>query len=68
MNEFCLTRKQVMQLADIAKRFPEVQWYTLTEDNSNGIGPVVKVQFIMLPDSTRGDYDTTVDITDVETW
>ena len=68
MNEFCLTRKQVMQLADIAKRFPEVEWYTLTEDNSNGIGPVVQVKFIMLPDSTRGDYDTTVDITALETW
>ena len=68
MIELALNRKQVLQLAEIAKRFPDTEWYNIIEDNSNGVGPVVKVRCILLPDSCHGVYDTEIDITDITCW
>lgn len=64
MNIFPLNQKQIKQLAEIANKFPEVDWFTLEVDNSNGIGPVVKVKFTLF-DKEDG---VSVDITDVDTW
>lgn len=68
MIELALNRKQVLQLAEIAKRFPDTEWFNIIEDNSNGIGPIVKVRCILLTDSTYKDYDTEIDITDTSCW
>ena len=58
-----LTRKQINQLAEIADQFNEVEVYELYEEQS-GIGPIIKVKFSLFGKMS----DTSVDITDVESW
>jgi hypothetical protein len=67
MAEFALNRKQVGQLAQLAEHFTEVEWFTLTEESSSGIGSTVTVKFNLFGDADK-DADTTVNITDVSTW
>jgi hypothetical protein len=66
-NQFSLNRKQVEKLAKIASHFKEVEWFTLEAESVGGIGPSVVVKFNLFNDSDK-DIDTTVDITDVDTW
>lgn len=66
-NQFCLNRSQIEKLAKMANHFTEVEWFTLEESNSSGIGPTVVVKFNLFKDNDK-DIDTTVDITDVDTW
>jgi hypothetical protein len=66
-NQFALNRSQIEKLAKMAAHFKEVEWFTLEESNSSGIGPTVVVKFNLFNDSDK-DIDTTVDITDVDTW
>ena len=66
-NAFSLNRTQIEKLAKMAAHFEEVEWFTLEEENSSGIGPTVVVKFNLFNDSDK-DIDTTVDITDVSTW
>ncbi len=66
-NQFALNRGQIEKLAKMAAHFKEVEWFTLEENNSSGIGPTVVVKFNLFNDSDK-DIDTTVDITDVTTW
>ena len=58
-----LTRKQINQLAEIAEHFQEVDVYELYEEPS-GIGPIIKVKFSLFGKTS----DTSIDITDVESW
>ena len=58
-----LSRKQINQLAEIADHFSEVETYELYEEHS-GIGPIIKVKFSLFGKTS----DTSVDITDVESW
>jgi len=58
---------QVEKLAKMAAHFKEVEWFTLEESNTSGIGPSVTVKFNLFNDDDK-DVDTTVDITDVSTW
>jgi hypothetical protein len=67
MNEFVLNQQQVKKLARMADQFPEVEWFTLVEENSSGIGSTVAVKFNLFGDRDK-DTDTTVNITDVSTW
>ena len=67
MNDISLTRKQVLQLAEIAAKFPESEWFTIHEDSTSGIGPTVQVKFSIFKDSHK-DFDATIDITDYSTW
>jgi hypothetical protein len=64
---FTLNRTQVEKLATIAAHFKEVEWFTLEESNTSGIGPTVTVKFNLFNDDDK-DVDTTVDITDASTW
>ena len=66
IDEFKLTRQQILQLATLVEKFPEVEWFTLTESSTSGIGPTVKVNFTVF-DSTK-DSDAEIDITDVTSW
>jgi len=66
-NTFALNRGQIEKLAKMADHFKEVEWFTLEENNSSGIGPTVVVKFNLFNDNDK-DIDTTVDITDVNTW
>ena len=64
---FTLNRTQVEKLAKMATHFKEVEWFTLEEARTSGIGPTVTVKFNLFNDDDK-DVDTTVDITDVSTW
>jgi hypothetical protein len=66
MTTITLSRQQVNQFVKLATQFKHVEWFTITEDNSSGIGSNMHVKFNMFDD--RKDYDTTVDITDTITW
>ena len=58
-----LSRKQIEQLADIADHFQEVDVYELYEEPI-GIGVIIKVKFSLFGKTS----DTSIDITDVESW
>lgn len=63
-NAIILSRKQVEQLAKISERFTDANSFTLSwkgEQSGIGLGIVVKFQ-------TFDPEDTTIDITDVDTW
>ena len=64
---FSLNRLQVEKLAKMVEHFKDVEWFTLEESNTSGIGPTVTVKFNLFNDDDK-DVDTTVDITDVSTW
>lgn len=66
-HQFSLNRKQIEKLAKMVAHFKEVEWFTLEESNSSGIGPTVVVKFNLFNDLDK-DTDTAVDITDVSTW
>lgn len=66
-HSFTLNRTQVEKLAKMAEHFKEVEWFTLEEHITSGIGPTVVVKFNLFNDTDK-DIDTTVDITDVSTW
>jgi hypothetical protein len=66
-QQFALNRSQIEKLAKMAAHFKEVEWFTLEETNNSGIGPTVVVKFNLFNDSDK-DIDTTVDITDINTW
>jgi hypothetical protein len=66
-SSFTLNRTQVEKLAKMAAHFKEVEWFTLEEVHTSGIGPSVTVKFNLFNDNDK-DVDTTVDITDVSTW
>lgn len=59
-----LTKKQIEQLYEICTHFDEIETFELEETSLSGIGPTISVKFSMFG-KTR---DTTIDITDVESW
>lgn len=59
-----LTRKQIQQLCEIADHFHEIELFELEESNLSGIGPTISVKFSIFGKRS----DTSVDITDVESW
>lgn len=66
-NQFALNRSQVLKLSQLADQFEEVEWFTLEESRTSGIGPTVVVKFNLFKDNDK-DTDVVVDITDVSTW
>ena len=67
MSDITLSRKQVLQIAELAEKFPDAEWFTLDINSSSGIGTAIFVKFDMFKDRSK-DFDTTVDITDYSTW
>jgi hypothetical protein len=66
MGDITLSRKQVLQLAELAAKFPDTEWFSLETDSSSGIGTQICVKFDMFKSGVPGD--TTVNITDFSTW
>jgi hypothetical protein len=66
MSNITLSRKQVLQLAELAAKFPDTAWFSLETDSSSGIGTQICVKFDMF--KNMSDLDTTVNITDFSTW
>lgn len=63
MTSITLTRKQILQLSELAKKFPDSEWFSIEEKTTSGIGPTVTVSM-----SVFDDMDTMVDITDTSIW
>ena len=63
-----LTRKQVLQLAEIANKFSDTEWFWIETDDSSGIGLRIYLRFNTFKVSDRNLQDTTIDITDYSTW
>jgi hypothetical protein len=64
MKSITLSRKQVQQLGKIAEKFENTDSFTLSwEHEQSGIGLGIVVKF-----ETFDPNDTTIDITDVESW
>ena len=59
-----LTRKQIQQLCEIADHLHEIELFELEQSNLSGIGPTIQVKFSIFGNR----QDTSVDITDVESW
>jgi len=66
MSDVMLSRKQVLQLAELAAKFPDTEWFSIETDSSSGIGTQILVKFDMF--KNLSDLDTTVNITDFSTW
>ena len=66
MSDITLSRKQVLQLAELAAKFPDTEWFSIETDSSSGIGTQILVKFDMFKNIS--DHDTTVNITDYSTW
>lgn len=62
MKSITLNRKQLQDLCQMFDHFKEVEFFTVEQDNSSGIGPAIEVKFTLF------GKPTTVDITDVESW
>jgi len=67
MTSITLTRKQIEQISEIAKRFSDTNSFNIkvegTSDNTGGIGPVVAVCIDLFE-----KHDTRIDITDIGVW
>jgi hypothetical protein len=66
MSDITLSRKQVLQLAELAAKFPDTDWFAIETDSSSGIGTAILVRFDMFKNISG--QDTTVNITDYSTW
>ena len=66
MSDITLSRKQVLQLAELAAKFPNTEWFAIETDSTSGIGTQIHVKFDMFKNIS--DHDTTVNITDFSTW
>ena len=66
-QEFTLTRRQIEKLYEISNQLQDIEWFTLQETNSSGIGPAVIVKFKIFNEKEL-DTDAIVDITDFKTW
>lgn len=65
--ELALTKRQIEKLYKLSTKFNEVEWFTLKESHSNGIGSAVVVHFKVFKEKEQ-DTDTIVDITDYKAW
>ena len=66
MSSITLSCKQVLQLAELAAKFPDTEWFVIETDSSSGIGTQICVKFDMF--KNMSDLDTTVNITDFSSW
>lgn len=63
MTSIKLSRRQIHQLYELAVKLDDVEDFTVISDNSNGIGPAIRVEFDLFPVGI-----TSTDITDVTKW
>lgn len=67
MTEVTFSRKQILQLAELAAKFSDVEWFSIETDSSSGIGTQIVVKFDIFKSGPESG-DTTVNITDYSTW
>jgi hypothetical protein len=61
-----LTRKQILQMAEMANHFTGVDDFTIEVSHESGIGPSMRFKFTL--DLAGEAKDVAVDATDVSTW
>lgn len=64
MTEITLTKLEMAQLMEIKKRFPDVEYFRITQTHESGIGATTRVHLALFSD----EPDTMIDITDVSVW
>jgi hypothetical protein len=62
MKSITLNRTQIQDLINLYTNFKEVEYFTIEQDNSSGIGPAIHVKIDLF------GKPTSVDITDVGSW
>lgn len=61
MKQVVITRKQYEKLKEVFEMYDDLDRVIWKENNSNGIGPVVSIEF-------NPTQSITVDITDLTSW
>ena len=61
-----LTRKQILQMAEMANHFSGVDDFTIEVSHESGIGPSMRFKFTL--DLAGEAKDVAVDATDVSNW
>jgi hypothetical protein len=61
-----LTRKQILQMAEMANHFTGVNDFTIEVSHESGIGPSMRFKFTL--DLAGEAKDVAVDATDVSNW
>lgn len=61
-----LTRKQILQMAEMVNHFTEVNDFVIEVSHESGIGPSVRFKFTL--DLVGEAKDVAVDATDVSNW
>jgi hypothetical protein len=66
MNVISLTRKQLMQIGQIAEQFSNIEEFVIESNNTSGIGSDVTIEFEC--PKVIGNPRMRIDITDVSSW
>ena len=61
-----LHRADIERIADVLKKFSDVDMFELTQEGGNGIGTVLSMTFSEKVNDLRGSF--TVEISGVESW
>ncbi len=61
-----LNRQDIEKITGVLKKFPDVDTFELTEENSSGIGSFITMTFAQEINGVHGSFD--VEISGVENW
>lgn len=66
MKTVILHRNDIERISDILAKFPDVEAFELTQENSSGIGSVTYVTFAQNINGCKGSFE--VEVSGVEHW
>ena len=66
MKTVVLHRNDIERISDILSKFPDVQAFELTQDNSSGIGSVTSMTFAQNINGYIGSFE--LEVSGVEHW
>ena len=66
MKTVILHRADIERINDILAKFPDVEGFELTQENSSGIGSVTYVTFAQNINGCKGSFE--VEVSGVEHW
>ena len=63
MKQISLNRNEIEMLIELFNQFKDIETFTIKQENKSGIGPNISVSFDLFAKA-----QTTVDITDYDSW
>lgn len=66
MKTVILHRNDIERISDILAKFPNVEAFELTQENSSGIGSVTYITFAQEVNGCKGSFE--VEVSGVEHW